>query len=61
MNVNHFVYLKYHSIQTCFHHIIDNWNEVLNDNEKIAVCFLDISKFFDGNDHDFLIQRRKYY
>ncbi len=43
-NVNQFAYLKYHSTQTCLHHMIDDWYEALNENEIIAACFLDISK-----------------
>ncbi len=61
MNVNQFAYLKYHSTQTCLHHMIDNWYEALNENEINVACFLDISKCFDTIDHDFLIQKCKYY
>ncbi len=43
INVNQFAYLKYHSTQTCLHHVIDDWYEALNENEIIAACFLDIS------------------
>ncbi len=61
INVNQFAYLKYHSTQTCFHRMIDDWYEALNENKIIAACFLDISKCFDTIDHDFIIQKFKYY
>jgi hypothetical protein len=31
INVNQFAYLKYHSTQTCLHHMIDHWYEALNE------------------------------
>ncbi len=61
MNINQFIYFKYHSLQPCLRCMIDGWYEALNENEIIAACFLDISKWFDTINYDILIQTFKYY
>ena len=40
ITVDQSAYLKNHSTTTCLHKVIGDWQELINDGEKIGTCFL---------------------
>ena len=54
-------FLKNHSSVTCLQRVIDDWFEALNAREVAAVCFFDISKYFDAISHELLILKLQYH
>ena len=56
-----FAYLKGHSTEHCLHRLINDILENINENEKTALCFLDIRKCFDTINHNILLEKLKCY
>jgi hypothetical protein len=61
ISIDQFAYLKRHSTQTCLHRLMDDILENVNENEKTALCFLDIRKCFDTINHDLLLTKLSKY
>ena len=61
INVDQSAFLANHSTLTSLHRIIDDFYEAFNEKERVAACFLDISKCFDCIDYDFLMNKLEKY
>ena len=61
INVDQSAFLSNHSTLTSLHRVIDDFYEALNEKEKVAACFLDISKCFDCIDYDLLMFKLEKY
>ena len=61
INVDQSAFLPNHSTLTSLHRILDDFYEAINESEKVAACFLDISKCFDCIDYDLLIYKLEKY
>ena len=61
ISIDQFAYLKFHSTQLSLHRLIDDILENVNENEKTALCFLDIRKCFDTIDHKILLTKLQKY
>jgi hypothetical protein len=61
ISMDQFAYLKRHSTQTCLHRLLDDILENVNENEKTALCFLDIKKCFDTINHSLLLTKLSKY
>ncbi len=56
-SIDQFDFQKNYLKLTCFHHIVDNWLEAINEGEIVGIYFLDIQKCFDTINHEFRLDK----
>ncbi len=57
ISIDQFAFQKNQSTLTCFHCVVNDWLEAINESDIIGICFLDIQKCFDTINHELLVEK----